>query len=124
MLFRSANLELLSGWHDSEETGWRWTAREFAVRVRTGVGRRVLTMKLYVAEESVRRLSAITLHATANGVALLPAVYDTPGMESYVRELESETGDLVLRFLLDKALAPEEADDRERGIIVVSMQLA
>jgi tRNA (mo5U34)-methyltransferase len=121
---RLANLELLDGWHDSEETGWRWTAREFGVRVRCGAGRRVLTMKLYVAEESVRRLSTITLQATANGVALAPAVFDTVGMESYVRELQSESGDLELRFRLDKALPSEESDDRERGIIVASMQVA
>jgi SAM-dependent methyltransferase len=120
---RLSNLELLSGWHESEETGWRWTGREFGVRVRTGAGRRVLTMKLYVAQESVRRLHAITLHATANGVALPPAVYDTAGMESYVRELRSENGELELRFRLDKALAPEDADDRERGIIVTSIQV-
>jgi hypothetical protein len=81
-------------------------------------------MKLYVAEESVRRLSRITLQATANGVALAPAIYDTPGMESYVRELQFESGDLELRFRLDKALPPEESDDRERGIIVASMQVA
>jgi hypothetical protein len=121
---RLANLELLAGWHDSEETGWRWTAREFGVRVHSGAGRRVLTMKLYVAEESVRRLSRITLHAAANGVALAPAVFDAVGMESYVRELQSESGELELRFRLDKALPPEESDDRERGIIVVSMQVA
>ena len=72
----------------------------------------------------MRRLHAITLHATANGVALPPAVYDTAGMESYVRELQSESGELELRFRLDKALAPEDADDRERGIIVTSIQVA
>lgn len=121
---RLTNLELLAGWHDSEETGWRWTEREFGVRVRGGMGRRVLTMKLYVAEESVRRLSAITLHATVNGVALQPAVYDTAGMESYVRELESESGELELHFSLDKALAPEGSDSRERGIIVASIHVA
>ena len=121
---RLANLELLAGWHASEETGWRWTGREFGVRVRAGVGRHALTMKLYVAGESVRRLGAITLHATANGVALPPAVYLTAGMESYVRELEAESGEVELRFSLDKALPPEESDDRERGIIVVSIQVA
>jgi hypothetical protein len=51
-------------------------------------------------------------------------VYDTAGMESYVRELEAESGEVELRFSLDKALPPEESDDRERGIIVVSIQVA
>jgi hypothetical protein len=57
-------------------------------------------------------------------VALLPAVYDTAGMESYRRELDVESGELELRFRLDKALAPDESDDRERGIVVVSIQVA
>src|SRR5450755_1463128 len=65
-----ANLELLAGWHESEETGWRWTGREFGLRVQAPLGRRVLTMKLYIAEESLRRLGAITLHAAVNGVPL------------------------------------------------------
>jgi hypothetical protein len=80
-------------------------------------------MKLYVADESVTRLGAITLHATANGVSLPSAVYDTPGMETYVRTLQSETGTLDLHFRLDKSLPPEAADDRERGIIVASIQV-
>ena len=120
---RLSNLELLAGWHESEETGWRWTEREFAVRVHAGVGRCVLTMKLYVAEESVHRLGAITLHASANGTILAPATYDTAGMKSYVRELQSESGPVELRFSLDKALLPEELDSRERGIIVASIQV-
>jgi hypothetical protein len=79
---------------------------------------------VYVAQESVRRLRAITLDATVNGMALQPAVYDTVGMESYVREIQSDTGELELRFRVDKVLAPEDADDRERGIIVTSIQVA
>ena len=61
---RLANLELLGGWHESEETGWRLTAREFAVRVRVAQGSRALTMKLYVAEETLRRGGA---HAERDG---------------------------------------------------------
>jgi hypothetical protein len=80
-------------------------------------------MKLYVAEESIRRLGKITLYATANGAPLSPAVYDTPGMETYVRELHSDTGTLDLHFRLDKSLPSEATDDRERGIIVASIHL-
>lgn len=120
---RLANLELLFGWHDSEETGWRWTEREFGVRLQAGDGSRVLTMKLYVAEASLLA-GAITLRATVNGTPLAPAVYDTAGMESYVRVLDAAHGEMDLRFSLDKALAPEEADSRERGIIVAAIQVS
>ena len=116
---RLANLELVSGFHASEETGWRWTAHEFAVRVQSG---RVLEMHLWVAEESIRQLGAITLSATANGRDLAPAVYDTPGPATYTRALESVSGGNVeIRFRLDKALAPDAVDDRERGVIVAGI---
>jgi hypothetical protein len=118
-----SNLELLAGWHESEETGWRWTKGEFGARVRTSAGKRVLTMKLWVAEESMSRLGSLTLHATANGVELLPAVYETAGLGSFVREVEAENGELELRFRLDKTLAPNDTDDRERGIVVASIQV-
>jgi 2-polyprenyl-3-methyl-5-hydroxy-6-metoxy-1,4-benzoquinol methylase len=118
---RLANLELLDGWHDSEETGWRWTAREFAARVRAcEAGRaRVIEMALYIPEESIRRLGAITLSATVNGRELLPAVYDTAGPATYTRSLNGAAGDEIeVRFRLDKALPPEPSDSRERGVIV------
>ncbi|MEO8595328.1 MAG: methyltransferase domain-containing protein [Candidatus Solibacter sp.] len=120
---RLANLELLAGWHESEETGWRWTAREFAARVPAAGGRRVLTVKLYVADDSIARLGALTLQAEAGGERLLPAVFDAPGAHVYVRELASSPGALDLRFTLDRALPPESADSRERGIIVASISV-
>jgi tRNA (mo5U34)-methyltransferase len=120
---RLANLELLAGWHDSEETGWRWTAREFAVRVHAAEGARSLTMKLYIAEESVQRLGPLTLSATVEGRPLLPAVYDAPGLATYVRELSPASGEVEVHFTLDKALPPEERDSRERGVIVAAIEV-
>lgn len=120
---RLANLELLGGWHESEETGWRWTERRFSVRLRGG-GTRVLALKFYIADESIRRLGALTLQAEAAGVPLLPAVYDTPGLATYVRDVTTAPGEIEVRFTLDKALAPEERDSRERGIIVASISLS
>ena len=121
---RLANLELLAGWHESEETGWRWTAREFAVRIRAAEGARALTMKLYISEESMHRLGPLTLTGTIDGRPLLPAVYDAPGAATYVRELSISPGDLEVHFSLDKALPPEDSDSRERGLIVSSIAVA
>jgi hypothetical protein len=123
---RLANLELLDGWYESEETGWRWTAREFAARV--GVppagGARTIEMTLYIPEESIRRLGAITLSAAVNGRDLLPAVYDTAGPATYTRRLDGFAGgDLEARFRLDKALPPDDADSRERGVIVAKIDV-
>lgn len=118
---RLANLELLRGWHESEDTGWRWTERAFAVRVRGG---RILTMRFYIAEESIRRLGRLTLAAMVNEQSLEPAVYDTPGPATYVRELAAATGDVTVEFTLDGALEPEEADSRQRGVIVAAIEVS
>ena len=120
---RLANLELLSGWHESEDTGWRWTERQFAVRLQAAEGRRALTMKVYLSPESLRRLGPITLQATANGAPLLPAVFDAAGLATYVRELDAASGAVDLRFHADKALAPDEDDTRERALIVASIEV-
>jgi SAM-dependent methyltransferase len=121
---RLANLELLGGWHESEETGWRWTAREFSVRVRAPQNgtAAVLEMSLWVAEESIRQLGELTLAATVNGRDLPSAVFGVPGLETYTRKLEGIAGELLeVRFRLDKALAPDAVDDRERGVIVAKI---
>jgi tRNA (mo5U34)-methyltransferase len=122
---RLANLVLLTGWHDSEETGWRWTERTFAARVTAPASPRpVLTMRLYVAEESIRRLGSLVLAASVNGRDLEPAVYEVPGMTTFVRILDGAGGpELDLRFSLDRALPSEESDSRERGIIVASIDV-
>lgn len=118
---RLANLELLRGWHESEDTGWRWTERTFAARVRAG---KTLTMRFYIADESIRRLSRLTLSATANQRPLAPAVYDTPGPATYVRDLGAGEDEVLLEFALDGALEPEEADSRQRGVIVAAIEVA
>ena len=119
---RLANLELLAGWHESEETGWRWTRRDFAVRLR-GHGT-TLTMQLFVPAESLQRLGPLTLSATAGGRDLEPAVYETPGIHTLVRRLDTAaSGGLTLRFHLSAALPPDADDDRERGVIVGSIEV-
>jgi tRNA (mo5U34)-methyltransferase len=120
---RLANLELLEGWHESEETGWRWTRREFAVLIRGTRGSgSALTMKIFVPEESLERLGPLTLSTTAGGSELEPAVYETPGLHTLVRHLDGvPTTELRLGFRLSGALPPDQDDDRERGIIVTSI---
>jgi SAM-dependent methyltransferase len=108
---RLANVELLDGWHESEETGWRWTAREFGVRLRTAG---MIEMRVWIAEESIRQLGTMTLSICVNGAEIAPAVFDKPGLVTFNRRIES--GDV--RFRLDKALPAEAADGRELGIIV------
>ena len=81
-------------------------------------------MSLYIAEECVQRLKRLTLSVTANGRRLEPAIYETVGLTTFVRTLEGITApEIDLHFSLDRALPPEAADSRERGIIVNSIQV-
>ena len=99
-----ANVELLDGWHEPEGDGWRWTKRTFAIRAKG-----VLTIKLYLPES----LAPITLGSTAG-----PSVtYQEPGYHE-----AHFTADGEVRFTLDHALPPDAQDNRERGIIVHSLQ--
>jgi tRNA (mo5U34)-methyltransferase len=122
---RLANLALLTGWHDSEDTGWRWTERRFSARLAAAESSHsgLLTMALYISEDSIRRLQRLTLSAAANGRPLDPAVYDTPGPATYVRTLDTLAPEVDLQFELDRALPPEPSDSRERGLIVASIEV-
>jgi tRNA (mo5U34)-methyltransferase len=120
---RLANLELLEGWHESEETGWRWTRPEFAVRLAAAPGRRLLTMKVYLPPASLSRLGPVTLQATANGARLREEVFDSAGLVTYIRPLDAASEEIELRFQANKSLPPDEDDERERALIVVSIEV-
>ena len=114
-----ANVELLEGWHAAEGTGWRWTEQQFGLRIQKphGQGRLGLTMKLYVSPGLIEKWGSLTI---------------TPGNETF---RESGYADLLLdlgpgdggskeiHFQLDHALPPDAEDDRERGIIVHSIEI-
>ena len=120
---RLANLQLLEGWHESEETGWRWTLPEFAVRLAAAPGRRLLTMKVYLPPASLSRLGPVTLQGAANGAPLRPETFDAAGLTTYVRSLDAATGEVELRFHADKSLPPDADDERQRSLIVVSIEV-
>jgi tRNA (mo5U34)-methyltransferase len=119
---RPVNVLYGRGWHAVEEGGWRWTERQFAVRIE---GTRKsnasqLRLRLYVPDA----VGAITIDAIANGVALAPETYSNPGEHEFVRSLapfSTATGDIRIDFNLSSALPPDSTDRRERGIIVASI---
>jgi hypothetical protein len=113
---RFADVDLLDGWYPAEEAGWRWTEREFAVRL-PGRARR-LRMKLYLAESTLGRLGPVTLHAAAGGRDLPPVTYASAGFATYTAAI---AGPAEVRFRLDKALAPEGPEERELGMIVAEI---
>lgn len=114
------------GWHDVEEGGWRWTKKEFSVRLESSreAGARLVRMKLFVPEALIDLFQAVRLRAAANGVDLAEECYDRAGQYEYTRRLPFSTvdGDVRIDFWLDHALPPDEQDRRERGIVVASLE--
>lgn len=119
---------LLCGWHNLEEWTWRWTERKFsaALPVPRRSGTAALTLKFVLPEPVLERLGSLTVSARLGGRQLLPETYHRAGEWVYRRELpiaELPVGAVVAEFELDKALPPDETDQRERGLIAVSLRL-
>jgi tRNA (mo5U34)-methyltransferase len=112
-----ANVELLDGWHEPEGSGWRWTERAFAVRVRVPVGksRAKLRMKVYVPEG----VGPVEMRASAGDAAR----FVKSGFHEFAGDLGAADGRTVtVRFELDRAIAGDAADGRERGVIVYTVE--
>lgn len=123
-----ATARLLRGWHALEEWTWRWTERKFtaALRVPKRSEKAVLTLKFVLLEAILERLGPVTLAATWAGRALAPETFRHSGELVYQREvpLEDIREDVgVVEFELDKALPPDEVDQRERGLIALRLCL-
>ena len=122
-------VELLSGWHAAEATGWRWTARQFSVRAQIpeGDGELQVLAALFISAESRLRLGPLTLHCRANGVPLSPQTYDSPGDVVYqaaIPRVALGESSVLLEFSLNKAMPAGEGDQRELGLIVASIDVS
>lgn len=121
-------VELLSGWHEVEDGCWRWTERIFSARL-PALSRspcRVLRLSLFLPDEVLTRFGAIELTATVSGYRLAAQTYAKPGEHAYVQRIPQALGtgeSLTVSFRLSHALAPDDDDPRERGIIVSSITI-
>jgi hypothetical protein len=111
--YAMGHLELISGWHAAEEGGFRWTERSFSVRQPHGAAR--MSLDFFLPDARVIRLVA-----SADGADLGPEEYASPGRHRYARTLPEGAG--RVDFELDRFLPPDDRDQRERGIIVTSLE--
>jgi hypothetical protein len=121
-----ANVDLLHGWYQTEAEGTRWTAKQFSARLQLlgAAGPDRIRLNVYVPEDLLARLGPRRMEIAIDGVPCAPAILDQPGHHEIVRRFRA-TGQrsLLATFQLDDALAPDAADDRERGIVVVSLSV-
>ena len=115
-----ANVDLLQGWHEPETGGSRWTAKQFSARINLAghAGPDRIRMRVYVPEG----LGPRRLDIAIDGVPATPVILDKSGYHDVVRRFRARgKRSIVTSFQLDSALRPDAIDDRERGIVVVSL---
>lgn len=125
-LERQGEIEFVRGWHRLEHGTWRWTEREFAVEAPLPPSMRpMLRLRFFLPELVVEAVGPLTLAATVDGRPLASETYARAGEYVYARGLAGgEPGRRVrIEFRLDRALPPDDADPRERGLIVSSLTI-
>ncbi len=127
----AAARQLVSGFYGIENGAWRWTARTFAVALRPPAGAKarggVLEMKLTVPPSVTEKLGAVTLTASVGATALAPQTWSAPGDYTYQRDLPAallQENSVQVNFQLDKAMPPNEVDQRELGIVVLRVGIS
>jgi tRNA (mo5U34)-methyltransferase len=123
-----ANVELERGWHAPEGSGWRWTEKAFSVSAILAGEPRVASFSLafYIPPVALDGGYTLTLSAMADGAPFVPETYHQPGEYAYTRFIPArcwKSGKVRLDFTLDRALAPDANDARERGLVVSSFSI-
>ena len=110
--------QLAGGWHVLENGAWRWTERRFSVALAPGT--RSMTLKCAAPEVL---LTPLTLTASVNGLPLATHQLPHAGDYEFVLRIPATDRETLVEFELDRALAPDALDNRERGIIVRAVEL-
>lgn len=125
-----AAIQLLRGFHDVENSAWRWTGPKFAVALRPpkevpAEGAK-LFMEYAVPDLFIQKVPSTTLTISVNGKALESETISKAGSFKLERTVSTDLlkGDVVtVDFALDKFLAAGSVDQRELGLIVSAVGL-
>lgn len=122
--------QLIRGFYGIENQSWRWTAKNFTVKLRPIPGSETkgakLELKFVIPDVMFDRVGAMTLDAKANGLDLGSETFLTAGDATYMRDVSPVVlaGDsTTFDFSVDKGLPPSEKDPRELAVIVTRIGL-
>ena len=118
------HLELLDGWHHVEDSGWRWTQRQFWARAtsRVGVKHSSIAMRVFAPPALIEKFGSISLRARIDDIDVQPLVMREPGIHLFQRKIPRPSEVTSVVFRLDNVLGSEEGYSRELGIIVASIE--
>jgi hypothetical protein len=122
--------QLLDGFYAVEQGAWRWTARQFSVRLKTpaGAAQKGGTLRLLftVPPVVIEKSHSITLSASLEGSTLASETYSVPGEYTYRRDVPADMlagSDVTVNFQLDKSMTPDSPDKRDLGVVVTTIAL-
>jgi hypothetical protein len=120
--------QLLNGFYSIEGQRSRWTAKSFAVLLKTpNQNGAELALKLYIPDVQIQKLGAMTLSADAGGYPLTASTFSQPNEYTYSAHIPGEalrSGLVLVSFRLDKSSVGLNGDARELGVVVTSVRLA
>jgi tRNA (mo5U34)-methyltransferase len=108
-------VNLLEGWHELEQSSFRWTKKHFAIELHhpPSAGFSTLRLAFHTATPE-----PVTLAATVNGIAVAPSTYAAEGEHSYAIPLSGRPSEPVrVDFTADQNVHVA-SDGRELAILV------
>lgn len=126
-----AEPQLLEGFHAVEQGAWRWTGKVFRVKLARpplpeGEAAH-LELKFTIPGVSVEKLGTLTLAASVNGQDVGEETYSEAGEFLFSRPVEPSVlggaDEVEVRFALDQVMVPGGGDDRELGVVALSVSL-
>ena len=122
--YRMNNVDLLEGWYDADGQSWRWTAGQFSASIpMESRHAKKIVLELYIPALLIEQFGSVRLSVKIGEHELEPHSFASEGEYQYVRALPCALTDRPLHFRLSNFIAPSEADGRELGMIVASIQL-
>jgi hypothetical protein len=124
----AAAAQLLEGFYGVEQGVWRWTARKFSVALQPPAGSAdtQIEFKFTLPAAVATRLKSVTLTARVNGAEIGRETYEQAGDHVFTKPVPAASlqgGAVNVEFELDKALPPTESDQRELGVVAISVAL-
>ena len=121
-----AALQLIKGFHEVENGGWRWSAKEFSAALKPPASAAqkgaTLLLKFSVIEASLAKLGPITLSAKVGTTQCPAQTYSKANEYEYKCDVPAAAfagpGLVTADFALDKAIPASDTDQRELGLVV------
>ena len=126
----AAQEQLVHGFYPVESGAWRWTAGKFTVALRPPLASAqrgaTLTFAFAIPDVVIRKLHDLTLTVSIASTKLKSETYTRAGNQTFSADVPPEllaTDKCIVDFALDKSLPPGPSDQRELGVIALSVGL-